>query len=175
MEGLTKVAAHDAGNEWARLAILSGLGDSAWPYLQRLFQLSPAWRVDPKPDQEQILSRLGAVIGASGRKDDIRALVRSIAGAEGSIGAPWALMSGLVDGLARTGQSLSDQLRDKDADLENKKILPWMVDLATIVVYAKKTAFADDAPTARRVAAAERLCPAQRQSRSANAPGLLAA
>jgi putative heme-binding domain-containing protein len=148
------VASHDAGNEWTRLAILSGLGDSAWPFLQRLFQADRAWRVDPKPEREQLLARIGAIIGASGRDDEVRALVRSVAGSDDrGPGAPWALMSGLVDGLARRGLSLDEQLRDKESAPAKVSNDRGALELASIGAHAKKTALDGKAAPARRVAA----------------------
>ena len=61
---LFRIAAHPASDDWTRLAVLSGLKDTCWPFLQLLVEQHREWLVGPSAEQARLLTQLGALIGA---------------------------------------------------------------------------------------------------------------
>lgn len=105
-QALARLAARDAGDAWMRLAILSGLGETAWPFLQALLETR---RGAVDPDQATLLAQAAAIVGVRNRQDEVRALLGSIAqvGDEQPTSGRIALLGGLADGLARVGHRLA--------------------------------------------------------------------
>jgi putative membrane-bound dehydrogenase-like protein len=105
---LARVAARDAGDEWSRLAVLSGLRETAWPFLQSLIDANPDWLAGADPDQARMLGMAASIVGARDRPDEVQALASRLAPGAGdaSVDGRIALLSGLSDGLARAGQPL---------------------------------------------------------------------
>ena len=46
---LARIAARDVGDPWVRLAVLSGLRETAWPFLQALLAANPAGSTHRRP------------------------------------------------------------------------------------------------------------------------------
>lgn len=109
---LARIAARDVGDEWVRLAVLSGLRDQAWPFLQALLAANPGWLEEPTAAQGQLLAQTGSILGARRRPAELRALAARLApGPEGHPeGGKIALLAGFADGSARAGQPLRNLL-----------------------------------------------------------------
>ncbi|WZO98642.1 c-type cytochrome [Isosphaeraceae bacterium EP7] len=164
---LARVAARDSGDEWARLAVLSGLRRTAWTFLQALIEAKPGWLASADPDQGRMLAMAASIVGASDRPDEVRALAaRLTPGAgESSVDGRLALLSGLSDGLARAGKPLRLRMSE-DAGFAGIEAL---LDRSAEVV-----ASADAAPEARaRALAVLALC--RPEAASSVVPSLLRA
>jgi len=106
VEALARVAARDADDEWARLAVLSGLRDTASPFLASLLKAHPGWLAAPAPGPAHLLGATASILGARANPGELKALADVLAppaGDEGSAGR-MALLLGLSDGLARAGR-----------------------------------------------------------------------
>ncbi|WP_165250642.1 PVC-type heme-binding CxxCH protein [Paludisphaera soli] len=106
VESLAKVAARDAEDEWTRLAVLSGLRDTASPFLASLLKAHPEWLATATPGQARLLGATASILGVRANPDELKALsaaLRPPAAGEGSAGR-LALLLGLSDGLARAGK-----------------------------------------------------------------------
>jgi putative membrane-bound dehydrogenase-like protein len=102
---LARIAARDCEDEWARLAVLSGLGETAAPFLRTLLDANPGWLAKPTAAQGRLLEQTAAILGVRHREEELKGLLGRIepgAAGEGDRGR-LALLAGLVDGLARTG------------------------------------------------------------------------
>ena len=71
---LARIAARDVGDPWVRLAVLSGLRETAWPFLQALLAANPGWLDAPTPDQARLLAQTAAILGAAQRAEELRGL-----------------------------------------------------------------------------------------------------
>jgi putative membrane-bound dehydrogenase-like protein len=109
---LARIAARDVGDEWARLAVLSGLHDKAWPFLQALLAADPGWLEAPTAAQGTLLAQTGAILGARHQTDELRGLAARLAPGPGgqAEGGRIALLAGLADGMARAGEPLRSLL-----------------------------------------------------------------
>ena len=110
---LARIAARDVGDPWVRLAVLSGLRETAWPFLQALLAANPGWLDAPTPDQARLLAQTAAILGARNKAEELRGLADRLIpdGPGGSAsGGRIALLAGLSDGLARAGRPLRDLL-----------------------------------------------------------------
>src|SRR5262249_46021210 len=103
---LARIAVRDVGDEWARLAVLSGLRDKAWPFLQALLAANPGWLEAPTAAQGTLLAQTGAILGARHQTEELRGLAARLApGPAGQAeGGRIALLAGLADGMARAGE-----------------------------------------------------------------------
>ena len=108
---LADLARHGADDEWQRLAVLSGLGRTAWPFLQLLLSEQGEILNAPTPGAQILLQETAALIGAARQETEIVALLFQLGelGPQADIGAA-ALLTGLGDGLARRRQSLAGLL-----------------------------------------------------------------
>jgi len=111
---LATIAARDAEDEWSRLAVLSGLRETASPFLADLLEANPGWLAAPTPGQAHLLGSTAAILGARANPEELRALADRIdpgAGGEG-VGGRVALLLGLSDGLARAGKPPRELLKE---------------------------------------------------------------
>jgi putative membrane-bound dehydrogenase-like protein len=106
--GLAAIARRDAGDPWVRTALLSsatadpaGLFEPLWS--DRAFAASE--------HGEALLRPLALVIGARGKREEIRRIVSALAGG-GPDEPALGVTIGLGDGLARAGRKLSDLQAD---------------------------------------------------------------
>ncbi|AMV36102.1 PVC-type heme-binding CxxCH protein [Planctomyces sp. SH-PL62] len=107
VEALARIAARDAEDEWTRLAVLSGLRDTASPFLATLLTAHPEWLATATPGQARLLDATASILGARAIPDELKALAARLAPpaeGEGSAGRI-ALLLGLSDGLARANRS----------------------------------------------------------------------
>lgn len=102
---LARIAARDCEDEWARLAVLSGLGETAAPFLQALLGANPGWLAGPTAAQGRLLEQVAAILGVRHREEELKGLLGRIEPGEAGAGdrGRLALLAGLVDGLARAG------------------------------------------------------------------------
>ena len=62
---LARIAARDVEDEWVRLAILSGLRETSWPFLDALLAAHPQWLADASPSQSRLLASTASIIGGA--------------------------------------------------------------------------------------------------------------
>jgi putative membrane-bound dehydrogenase-like protein len=141
VNALADVAERDAADPWMRLAIVSGLGETASPFLKRLLTKHPGWQNDPTPDQEMLLARVAEILGASGRRAEMNELVARLSFAAGS--NPWAVLSGLVDGMGRVQSRAPETPGAHQSSLVSE----------AIVAQATRTALSEKEPPSRRALA----------------------
>lgn len=101
--GLARIATRDVGDPWMRAAILSGLRDTASPFLDALLDARPNWLDRPEPAQAYLLEQVASIIGARCRPVELQELAARLVPGPGQ-GADLgriALLAGLLDGLAR--------------------------------------------------------------------------
>src|SRR5262249_1611396 len=140
---LDDLAWKNAGDEWLRLALLTGLSDNAWPFLQkagpRWFHSRSAAPTDARtgarnrPTEPQAAALTGAhthfvravaaIIGARYRPTEVQACCELLTGFRRSRGpqnvggrsvGSLAVLAGLLEGVARTGKPLPDLANLKD-------------------------------------------------------------
>jgi putative membrane-bound dehydrogenase-like protein len=122
LDGLGKIAAKDSDDPWMRLAILSGLADSALAFL-------PICNTIPSPrGRAELQSQAAAIVGVRRRMPDVVALLEMI-------GARWektttrhanrpelidclTALKGLAEGLERSGPSLSSLAQAPPVELK---------------------------------------------------------
>ncbi|MDG3006830.1 PVC-type heme-binding CxxCH protein [Paludisphaera mucosa] len=106
VSALAKIAARDADDEWARLAVLSGLRDTAPLFLSAILDAHPGWLAEPTAGQAYLLSATAAILGARAKPEELQAFATRLAAApdEAGIAGRVALLLGLSDGLARAGR-----------------------------------------------------------------------
>ena len=104
---LARIAARDVGDEWVRVAVLSGLRESAWPFLRLLLDAHPDWLSAPTPEVGRLLNQTASILGGRHRHDELQGLAQRLAPAllVGGDRGRLALLAGLIDGLVRAGQS----------------------------------------------------------------------
>ena len=127
---LARIAARDVDDEWVRLAVLSGLRAIAQPFLSALLEAHPDWLAGASPSQGRLLESTAAILGASDRPEESRALASRLAPEPGeAIGGRLALLVGLADCLRRAGRPLPDSaevaaLLDRAAELVSSADAP---------------------------------------------------
>jgi putative membrane-bound dehydrogenase-like protein len=111
ISALALLARLGAGDEWQRLAVLSGLGRTAWPFLQTLLREQRPVLQSETVGEQTLLRETAALIGIRGQESEIEEFVALIAQIEPreEPGA-MALLTGLGEGLARRGQPLHRML-----------------------------------------------------------------
>ena len=77
---LAALARLGAADEWQRLAVLSGLGRTAWPFLQTLLREQVEILQAPTPGEQALLRETAALIGVRQQEAEIAGLVALIAG-----------------------------------------------------------------------------------------------
>ncbi len=164
LKALIRLAARDAGDPWMRLAILSGLADSALEFIDLYSPMppSPGRRRAPLPGRRDHRRaarplELGSIIGTIGsqaRHHQADALT---------------LLAGLADGLDRSGKPLHAMVDAPPAEL--KRPLERLAPLWSI---ASKAAVASG-PVAERIVALDVLARGRPDLAEQVVPGLLAA
>jgi putative membrane-bound dehydrogenase-like protein len=114
LEALARIARRDAEDEWVRLAMLSGLKDTALPFLQLLLA------GDEPGVPTTLLSACAALVGVRNQDAELAMSFEIIAREKDTIGR-LALVTGLADGLARTGRPLH-VLRSRPSEQLAKKV-----------------------------------------------------
>ena len=137
---LARLANRDFTNHWHALAILSSLGDSPWLFLKQLVSLHETWLHRPTTNQVIFLDQVARLIGANHTDAELGeclALIHSLPDVEWpgvrrheteTVNSPaslspagehpftkFALLAGLAEGLARSGQPLHQLLGDAPA------------------------------------------------------------
>jgi putative membrane-bound dehydrogenase-like protein len=172
---LAALARQGADDEWQRLAVLSGLGRNAWPFLQTLIRESdnaetgadpssktgkksptkkgdvavPSLLERPTPGEQILLREVATLIGIRQQESEIVGLATLIAQTEprGEVGA-MTLLSGLGDGLARHQQPLHRFLGSKSTALE-----PHLPKLEQFITLAQNRAGSQQIPEPARLLA----------------------
>ncbi len=137
IRALAKIAARDADDEWVRLAVLSGLRDSARPFLREVLDANPDWLASPTPGAGWLLGQAASVLGVRGRLDDLNYLTSRLAPDPrgGDDRGRIALLAGLVDGLVRAGKSPQSLLASpSSAERELPRRVGVLLDRARRVV-----------------------------------------
>ncbi|SIO59058.1 putative membrane-bound dehydrogenase domain-containing protein [Singulisphaera sp. GP187] len=143
---LAKIAARDADDDWVRLAVLSGLGEKAWPFLHALLVAEPGWLAAPTLGQGRVLASTAAILGARNRPEELRSLAAQLTPAPGetTVAGRIALLVGLSDGLARAGRPLHELLKAGPAT-EGYEGIAALLDRAAKTVASAEASPADRA------------------------------
>jgi putative membrane-bound dehydrogenase-like protein len=125
---LAAMIARNPADDWLRLAVLSGIEETAWPFLQALVKLRPEWLSRPPTDAMDILREASALV-AVGRPSS-RMLLNFLA--ENAKIKPMpghvVMLAGLAEGCKRSGQDLRTMARST-GNLEG--LLQFAHDLST--------------------------------------------
>lgn len=107
IDSSARIAERDIGDEWSRLAILSGLGETVWVFLQTVLERNPEWLSAPTEDQNRFLEQAAEILGARRKEVEVRELIESITLRDQVHADPGkiTLLAGLTEGLARSGLS----------------------------------------------------------------------
>jgi len=110
---LAALLAGDLDSQWLRAAVLSSLGEGAGPFLA---QLAGDARFQNTLAGQQFLGQLATMIGVRGRLADVTQALDLVDWTPVAAPPPYALLTGLGEGLHRTGSSLG--LVDKQKRLQ---------------------------------------------------------
>jgi putative membrane-bound dehydrogenase-like protein len=172
LAALTRIAAQDADDPWMRLAILSGLGETALPFIAACNQIPLL------AGRAQLLAQAAAIIGVRRQVGEMSALLALIASRLDQ--APvklrpevpidsMTMLAGFAEGLERSGPSLHVLIKTAVPDLT-----PQLDRLAPIWGAAKALAVSDR-PIADRLVALDVLSRGRPDAAEEVIPGLLAA
>ena len=75
VHALAGLATRDAADPWMRLAILSGLGESALSFVREWLSMRPDLLDAATPDQLRLLSEAAAIVGARRREQELVAML----------------------------------------------------------------------------------------------------
>jgi putative membrane-bound dehydrogenase-like protein len=107
ISALALLARQRAGDEWQRLAVLSGLGRTALPFLQTLAREERPILEAAAAGQEILLRDTAALIGIRGKESEVAEVLTLIGKTDSrDESGAMALLTGLGEGLARHGQPL---------------------------------------------------------------------
>ena len=114
VRALAGLASRDAADPWMRLAILSGLGESALPFLREWVTTRPDLLDAATPEQLRLLSDAAAILGARRREQELVAFLelvettgrRTIRSTRSARVGSLALLAGLGEGMERSGPPL---------------------------------------------------------------------
>jgi putative membrane-bound dehydrogenase-like protein len=149
LQALARIAARDGEDEWARLAIVSGLSENAAKSMAQWIEAEPQWLSEPAPGQLQLLRRVAEIIGARNRDAELAeclALISSSGEPTRPIGK-LALLAGLLEGLNRSPRSGRSLLAKPPASLEQP-----LRDLDGLLRTAKDVAVSEMPPPHRVLA-----------------------
>jgi putative heme-binding domain-containing protein len=166
---LARIAARDVEDPWVRLAVLSGLRDSADPFLRVLLDSHPQWLSRPTSAQARLLAQTAAILGARDRPEELRGIAERLApGPEGSADpGRIALLAGLADGRMRAGKAPRDLLTNRTPEWrDSARAIETLLDRARRVAES-------DGPAESREQALQALAPFRPDLISALIPALL--
>src|SRR5262249_52904842 len=112
LKALARIAARDASDPWMRLAILSGLAESATAFLPHCIGIAPS------EGRSELLAQCAAIVGARHRDAELASVIGTIA--DQSRDHPsdaMTLLAGLADGLERAGKPLHTMVVKPPAEL----------------------------------------------------------
>jgi putative heme-binding domain-containing protein len=113
LEALGRIAVRDSSDPWMRLAILSGLGESALAFI------TLCDRIKPFEGRSDLLSQCAAIVGARGDLVDLAGLFSAIADQRRTdTTEALVLLAGVAEGLERAGKSLHALLSNPPAELK---------------------------------------------------------
>jgi putative membrane-bound dehydrogenase-like protein len=103
-QALARLAARDAESPWMASAILGGIGENAWPFLNTLIESDSFSTARVSAAESILLCRLATLAAARSSDSDRSALLARVAGRERDAVAI-ALVLGLVRGQARPAEA----------------------------------------------------------------------
>jgi putative membrane-bound dehydrogenase-like protein len=121
LDALERIAARDADDPWMRLAILSGLSDTA------LALISGSERIPAGEGRGHLLAQAAAIVGVRRRIGELAALLEMLASrldkrdaksGPGVSNDALTMMQGLAEGLDRSGTPLSEWIATPPAELK---------------------------------------------------------
>ncbi len=171
LTALARIAEQDADDEWVRMAVLSGLGKTAFLFLQTLAQEQTGCCREASTAKHEFLRSLTVLIGARRQDAEIAGTI-SILGDTTSVdeGASLSLLSGLAEGLARSDVSLR-----KMVDAPSETLRPQIPALRRVLALAETTAMNPRAPETHRLMAFKLLVQMDAHAARTLLPSFLAA
>ncbi len=163
LEALGRAAARDASDPWMRLAILSGLAESAPAFIPLCD------KIPPSEGRSDLLRQCAAIIGAREQEPELAGLIATIADkSRDEATDALKLLAGLADGLERAGNPLQALLGGSRPGITGA-----LSRLAPLWTIASTTATANR-PVAERLAALDVLARGRPDLAEGIVPGLLA-
>jgi putative membrane-bound dehydrogenase-like protein len=173
LDAMARVAARDAANPWIRLAITSGLAESALAFIPLCD------RVDSDQARANLLARAAAIVGVRRQGPELATALEMIAhravsrhhalpGHDSPIDA-LSLLAGLAEGLERSGAALASLGAPADPELKSR-----LERLAPLWTLASKLTVSSE-PVGVRLVAVELLARGRPELAEAIIPDLLAA
>lgn len=107
---LSRIAHRDADDPWVRLAVLSGLNNQEGRFLSMWIADDPDRLDRPTPGQARLLEQLAETLGVSRSESDVETALDAITASvdDRGLSGRLALLSGLANGLARSGAPLAE-------------------------------------------------------------------
>jgi putative membrane-bound dehydrogenase-like protein len=163
LEALGRIAARDASDPWMRLAILSGLAETALKFIPLCGQIAPS------EGRSELLWQCAAIVGARNQMPELTSLIGTIADrSRGERSDAMALLAGLADGLERAGKPLHGMVAAPPPQMQDS-----LARLAPLWPIACTTA-TSNRPVPERLAALDVLARGRPDLAEAIIPGLLA-
>src|SRR5262249_35610622 len=166
------IASRDADDEWFRLAILTGLGDTCWPFLRELIKQHGDWLSRPTGSHVEFLAQVSKVIGARNRDAELAACIGLVAETKppAAESGCLAILAGLPEGLSRTQRPFRAPRANPPACLKER-----VHALEPLFQSAHGLASAEREEPSRRVVAIQLLTRAKPESVKTILPSLLQA
>jgi putative membrane-bound dehydrogenase-like protein len=155
LRALARLLARDGHNEWARLAILSGLGETAMPFLGHVLEMEPNWLSEPSKMQVKFLRDIAGVLGARSRDRELATclVLLSQTPEDKPAMGKLALLAGLIQGLNHSPRSWKTLVGQPPVALEQP-----LRNLDGLLSWAEKQMLAEQASVDDRILAFEVLC-----------------
>jgi putative membrane-bound dehydrogenase-like protein len=149
ISAIAALARQGAADEWQRLAVLSGLGRTAWPFLQTLLREHGTILKAPTAGEQTLLRETAALIGIRQVESEIADLIGLIGHIDPreEIGAT-VLLTGVGEGLAHRRQALHRFLSAPDSPV--REHLPQ---IERLIAAAQAQAAVRDVPESQRLLA----------------------
>ncbi len=144
---LARLARKDSvTNRWQSLAILSGIGSPAWPFLKALLREDDTWLRHLTAERRQFLERTARLVGTghseAERNEFFTELTRQ-ASALGDTGQ-LVLLAGFGDGLARSGQSLGRWFKEPPAAIRDTvPTAAWLAQKPAAIAFSTPASVSD--------------------------------
>ncbi|HEY2951479.1 MAG TPA: PVC-type heme-binding CxxCH protein, partial [Verrucomicrobiae bacterium] len=131
---------------WESPAILSSVGQGPWPFLKALLQEDQEWLRHLTVEQRRFLDQTARLVGAGHTEVELAEFFAQWVAAAPALGdrGQVALLAGLGDGLARSGQSLEKLLKAPPASFKDKApVLSWLAQAPSSIALSAQEKVSD--------------------------------